>query len=52
MRRGVREAEGDRLEICCPARDPGFESPPLRHNKQGVSCFQLVPCFVLIPFTA
>lgn len=32
FRRGVREVEGDRLEICCTARYPGFESLPLRHT--------------------
>lgn len=32
FRRGVREVEGDRLEICCRATYLGFESLPLRHR--------------------
>ncbi len=48
--RGVREAEGDRLEICCGASHREFESPPLRHRKQGVSSKELAPCFVLNRF--
>ena len=36
-RRGVREVEGDRLEICCTARYRGFESHPLRQIKQWLS---------------